>query len=35
MVSNTIRDYGDGALLLECPSTEDVLALAASCARKS
>ncbi len=30
MVSNTIRDYGDGALLLECPSTEDVLALAAS-----
>jgi KipI family sensor histidine kinase inhibitor len=30
MVSNTIRDYGDRALLLECPSTEEVLALAAS-----
>ncbi len=30
MVSNTIRDYGDRALLLECPSTDEVLALAAS-----
>jgi KipI family sensor histidine kinase inhibitor len=28
MVSNTIRDYGDQALLLECESTEEVLALA-------
>ena len=30
MELNTIHDYGDGALLLECPSTEEVLALAAS-----
>ncbi|KAA0111264.1 allophanate hydrolase subunit 1 [Mycolicibacterium sp. P1-5] len=30
MVANRIRDYGDRALLLECPSTEEVLALAAS-----
>ncbi|BBX10475.1 5-oxoprolinase subunit B family protein [Mycolicibacterium aichiense] len=30
MVSNTIRDYGDRALLLECPSTDEVLALAAT-----
>jgi KipI family sensor histidine kinase inhibitor len=30
MVPNVIRDYGDRALLLECPSTEVVLALAAS-----
>lgn len=29
-MSNRIRDYGDRALLLECPSTEAVLALAAS-----
>jgi KipI family sensor histidine kinase inhibitor len=28
MVSNAIRDYGDQALLLECESTEEVLALA-------
>jgi KipI family sensor histidine kinase inhibitor len=28
MVSNTIRDYGDQALLLGCESTEEVLALA-------
>jgi KipI family sensor histidine kinase inhibitor len=28
MVANTIRDYGDQALLLECDSTEQVLALA-------
>ncbi len=27
MVSNTIRDYGDQALLLECGSTDDVLAV--------
>jgi len=27
MVSNTIREYGDQALLLECTSTEEVLAL--------
>lgn len=30
MVSNIIRDYGDQALLLECGSTEEVLALAAA-----
>jgi KipI family sensor histidine kinase inhibitor len=30
MASNTIRDYGDRALLLECESTEQVLALAAA-----
>lgn len=29
MVSNTIRDYGDQGLLLECASTEQVLTLAA------
>jgi KipI family sensor histidine kinase inhibitor len=29
MASNTIRDYGDQGLLLECESTEQVLALAA------
>ena len=29
MVSNTIRDYGDQGLLLECESTDQVLALAA------
>ncbi|AKK25698.1 allophanate hydrolase subunit 1 [Mycobacterium sp. EPa45] len=28
MVSNPIRDYGDRALLLECPSTDEVLAMA-------
>lgn len=33
MVSNTIRDYGDHALLLECQSTEEVLALAAALRR--
>lgn len=30
MVPNTIRDYGDQGLLLECESTEQVLALAAA-----
>lgn len=30
MVSNTIRDYGDQALLLECESTQEVLVLAAA-----
>ncbi|MCX2931933.1 allophanate hydrolase subunit 1 [Mycobacterium sp. CVI_P3] len=30
MVSNIIRDYGDQALLLECESTEQVLAAAAA-----
>jgi KipI family sensor histidine kinase inhibitor len=30
MVPNTIRDYGDKALLLECESTEQVLALTAT-----
>jgi KipI family sensor histidine kinase inhibitor len=30
MKSNIIRDYGDQALLLECESTEQVLALAAA-----
>lgn len=30
MVSNTIRDYGDQALLLECASTDEVLALTAA-----
>ena len=30
MASNTIREYGDRALLVECPSTEAVLALTAS-----
>src|SRR3569623_1076793 len=30
MAPNAIRDYGDAALLLECASTEEVLALAAS-----
>lgn len=30
MVSNTIRDYGDQALLLECESTAEVLALSAA-----
>ncbi|WP_319435988.1 allophanate hydrolase subunit 1 [Mycobacterium sp. RTGN5] len=30
VVSNTIRDYGDQGLLLECESTEQVLAIAAA-----
>ncbi|WP_167107597.1 allophanate hydrolase subunit 1 [Mycobacterium sp. DL592] len=30
MVSNTIRDYGDHALLLECQSTDEVLTLTAA-----
>ena len=30
LVSNVIRDYGDRALLLECESTDEVLALAAA-----
>ncbi|EHB55449.1 Allophanate hydrolase subunit 1 [Mycolicibacterium rhodesiae JS60] len=33
MVSNTIRDYGEQALLLECESTEQVLALAGALRR--
>ncbi|MBB3600679.1 KipI family sensor histidine kinase inhibitor [Mycolicibacterium sp. BK556] len=33
MASNTIRDYGDQALLLECESTEQVLAVAAALRR--
>lgn len=34
MVSNTIRDYGDHALLLECQSTDEVLALTAALNRE-
>ncbi|WP_179467007.1 5-oxoprolinase subunit B family protein [Mycolicibacterium vinylchloridicum] len=33
MVSNTIRDYGEAALLLECESTERVLAFAGALRR--
>ena len=34
MVSNTIRDYGDHALQLECQSTDEVLALTAALNRE-